>query len=301
MSIICSRCGGTNVTCEAMVNPNTKKIDRYTDESFLYGWCDDCKTGAVLTDVEKVKNDMDEKYRAFYERGRFEPHYADCRIVWKDNRDCCDVRIMLSSGTGPDEEEIFFHCDSLNDFRSLAEYGNADFIITECRGFKMLTETEIMRRHTFEYDVEGKTISVTGKEVLDFYGKHYGIKQATLEIHAAHYACNIKYHREGCTRILDKSLVKRWLDKEILMKKGETGSFKLQLTFTWYVEIMKEDDILYKPFRYTLNARCLDNPQVFNRRYVTLEAALLHCLNRFNENARISDRYKSVAEYLTRK
>lgn len=286
------------MTCEAIIDPNTKKFDHYTDESFLYGQCDECNTGTLLTDVDEVKNNIKEKYREFYEKNRIEPQYANCRIVWKDNRDCSDVRIMLSSNTGLDDEDIFFYCDSLNDLLSLAEYGNADFIITECYGYKMLTEAEVVRRHTFEYDVEGKTISVTGKEVLDFYGEHYGIKQATLEVHAAHYACNIKYYREYCTQILDKSLVKRLLDEEKLMKKGETESFKLQLTFAWYVEIKKEDDVLYKPFRYRLNARCLDNAQSFGRRYVTLEDALLHCLNHFNENVHISNRYKSVKGYL---
>lgn len=300
MSIICSKCGGTRVTCEALIDPNTKKFDRYTDESFLYGWCDDCKTGTVLTDVDGVKNEIKEKHQVFYEKNRMEPQYANCRVAWKDNRDCCDVKIMLSSDTGLNEEDIFFYCDSLDGLQSLAGYGKADFIVTECYGFKMLTEAEVMQRHTFEYEVEGKTISVTGKEALDFYGEHYGIKRDTLEVHAAHYACHIKYYREYCTRTLDQSLVKRLLDEEVLMKKGETDCFKLQLAFAWYVEIRKEDDVLYKPFRYTLNARCLDNAQNFDRRYVTLEAALLHCLNHFNENAQISDHYKSVNEYLSK-
>lgn len=298
MSIICTKCGGTNVTCEALIDPNTKKFDHYTDESFLYGWCDDCKTGTVLTDVDEIKNDIKEKYQVFYEKNRMEPQYANCHIAWKDNRDCCDVKIMLSADTGLDKEDIFFYCDSLNDLQSLAEYGKTDFIVTECYSFNMLTEAEVIQRHIFEYEVEGKTIAVTGKEILDFYGEHYGIKQDTLEIHAAHYACNIKYYRKYCTQILDKSLVKRLLDEEVLMKKGETDSFKLKLAFAWYVEIRKKDDVLCKPFRYTLNASCLDNAQSFGRSYATLEAALLHCLNHFNENARISDRYKSVNEYL---
>lgn len=46
---------------------------------------------------------------------------------------------------------------------------------------------------------------------------------------------------------------------------------------------------------------CLDNPQCFNRRYTTLEKALLHCLNGFNENAAIKDRYHSIGEYLLQK
>ena len=36
-NVICCKCGSTNVTCEAMINPNTKDFDHYTDESFQYG------------------------------------------------------------------------------------------------------------------------------------------------------------------------------------------------------------------------------------------------------------------------
>lgn len=36
MSTICSRCHSTKVSCEAIVNPNTKEFIHYTDESFDY-------------------------------------------------------------------------------------------------------------------------------------------------------------------------------------------------------------------------------------------------------------------------
>ncbi len=49
---------------------------------------------------------------------------------------------------------------------------------------------------------------------------------------------------------------------------------------------------MYAPFKYAVNAYCLDNIQdVVDRRYVTLEDTLLHCLNGFNENANIPNRY----------
>lgn len=44
MKVICTQCGGINVACEAMINPNDKKFRNYTDEAFLYGWCEDCGT-----------------------------------------------------------------------------------------------------------------------------------------------------------------------------------------------------------------------------------------------------------------
>ncbi len=44
MKVICTQCGGMNVACEAMINPNDKKFRNYTDEAFLYGWCEDAVT-----------------------------------------------------------------------------------------------------------------------------------------------------------------------------------------------------------------------------------------------------------------
>lgn len=298
MSILCCKCGGTKVTCEAMINPNTKEFDHYTDESFLYGWCDDCWTGTVLTDVEEVRNELTQQYRVFKESYGVEPHYADCRIVWKDDRQQEDVRIMLSAGL--DGDDVFYNCSSLNDLLSLTECGNEDFVVTGCHGFAALPEMEKLERQTFEYEVKGKTVSVTGKEVLTYYGEHANLKKEDMESSADHYARHIKYYKEYCNQLLDKYLVKRLLDEEKLIKKGETESFKLQLTFLWYVVITKEDDSLCKPFRYVLNAWCLDNNQNFDRRYVTLEAALLHCLNRFNENANIPNRYHSTDEYISK-
>lgn len=300
MNIICSKCGGTNVTCEAIINPNTKKLDHYTDKSFLNGWCNDCRTGTILTDVDEIKNDMKDKYLEFRKTMGIEPQYADCRIVWKDDQESYDVRIMLSADTCPEEDKnVFYHCNSPAALSSLAEYGNEDFIVTECYGFALLTEMEILGWQTFEYEVEGKAVSVTGKEVLDLYGKHYELKKEDVERYAARNACRIKYYREGDAPLLDHSLMKKLLDEEKLMEKGETRSFKLQLFFLWHVTILKEDDSRYEPFKYIVDALCLDNIQAFGRRYVTLEAALLHCLNEFNENARMLNRYRSTSEYIS--
>lgn len=112
---------------------------------------------------------------------------------------------------------------------------------------------------------------------------------------------HIKHYREYGYPLLDRSLVKKMLEEEERITKGETRSFTLRIHFPWHVKITKEDNPEYAPYRYALNAYCLDNPQCFNRRYTTLEKALLHCLNGFNENAAIKDRYRSMEEYLTQK
>lgn len=122
--------------CEAMIEPNTKKFCHYTDESFLYGWCDDCQRGTILTDVDEVKKDMEARYRVFKESHGIEPQYANCWIARKDDRQQDDVKIMLSAGL--DGDGVFYNCNSLNGLLSLAEYGKEDFIITQCYSFEKL-------------------------------------------------------------------------------------------------------------------------------------------------------------------
>ncbi len=108
MSVICSRCGSTDVECEAVVNPN----------------------GHVM------------------EHSASEPDYADCIVVFNDDGMQIDVRISMKSFVMDDktdndiEEKIFFYCAGLSDLKSLTEYGMEDFIITECYRFNHWTEEE---------------------------------------------------------------------------------------------------------------------------------------------------------------
>lgn len=135
MYTICTKCGCTDVSCEAMINPNSKKFIHYTDEAFLYGWCENCKTGVILTNTEETKIDIEQKFEAFVKDNAKEPHYAVCRIVWKDTNEDYEGKIQLTVDTGK-EDDIFFYCNSLNELKSLAAFGNQDFIVTEIYIFK---------------------------------------------------------------------------------------------------------------------------------------------------------------------
>lgn len=84
MKVICTRCGGTNIACEAIVNPNTGKIIDYLDESFMHANCGDCKEEVVITDVDRVKKDIDSMFFKFVKKNGKEPEYVECQIVWKD-------------------------------------------------------------------------------------------------------------------------------------------------------------------------------------------------------------------------
>nr|DAO46730.1 MAG TPA: antitoxin [Caudoviricetes sp.] len=80
MKAICTRCGGTNIACEAIVNPNTGKIIDYLDESFMHANCGDCKEEVVITDVDRVKKDIDSMFFKFVKKNGKEPE--------KDNALC---------------------------------------------------------------------------------------------------------------------------------------------------------------------------------------------------------------------
>lgn len=137
MKVVCTKCGSTNVSCEAIINPNTKEFKNYTDESFLYGWCDDCKTGVVITDTEEIQNEIYTKFSEFVNENHKEPEIANCRIAWKDGEEGYDVKIQLSVDSNPDEDDdIFFYCNGLNDLKSLATFGGEDFIVIECYSFE---------------------------------------------------------------------------------------------------------------------------------------------------------------------
>lgn len=55
MGYICTRCGGTNVACEAIVNPNTGKIIDYFDGSFMHAICSNCENEVIISNIEEVK------------------------------------------------------------------------------------------------------------------------------------------------------------------------------------------------------------------------------------------------------
>ena len=147
-----------------------------------------------------------------------------------------------------------------------------------------------MENKTYEIEIDGRIIPVTTKEVLDFYPKDYHLTEDDIRQYAAMYTARIKCYREY-DGLLDAAYVRRLLDEERLMKNGESDGFRLQLNFRWYVELRKEDGPRVAP---------LDNIQSFSRRYVSMEKALLHCLNGFNENAAIPNRYESIQDYLSK-
>lgn len=136
MSVICTRCGGTNIACEAIVNPNTGKIIDYLDESFMHANCGDCKEEVVITDVDRVKKDIDSMFFEFVKKNGKEPEYVECQIVWKDTGDDQRTTIKLSLSINDDDNDnVFYYCNGIESLKSLVEYGVGEFIVIDCWSF----------------------------------------------------------------------------------------------------------------------------------------------------------------------
>lgn len=54
--IVCSICGGTDIKCAAVVDPNTKKFIEFGYNTFSDGQCEDCGN-VPLTDPDEVQSD----------------------------------------------------------------------------------------------------------------------------------------------------------------------------------------------------------------------------------------------------
>lgn len=79
-----------------------------------------------------------------------------------------------------------------------------------------------MERQVFKHEADGKPVIVTGREVLLFYGKHYGIRPEELKQYATEYCCHIKHYREYGYPLLDRSLVKKCWRKRNGLQRGNT-------------------------------------------------------------------------------
>ena len=296
--VVCSICGGTHVRCAAVVDPITKEFIEFGYEAFLDGECSQCGN-VTLTDPDEIKADIDKRWAEYIARNGSHPNYVLCEIVRTDNYDGYEqayIRIGGPENVVGDADIIAVCCD-LDELKNLTEPDpERGFTLVECQGFEF---RPVMENRTYQIEIDSECIPVTTEEVLEFYPKQHNLTQDDIEQYAAANTALIKSYR-GCERWLDAALVRRLLDEERLMKPGESNSFKMQLHFVWFVRIRKEREEQYAPFCYTMEAFCLDNIQTFTRRYITLEAALLHCLNGFNENASIPDRYRSMDEYLTK-
>lgn len=127
--------GGTQIRFDKE-NPNTGKIIDYLDESFMHANCGDCKEEVVITDVDRVKKDIDSMFFEFVKKNGKEPEYVECQIVWKDTGDDQRTTIKLSLSINDDDNDnVFYYCNGIESLKSLVEYGVGEFIVIDCWSF----------------------------------------------------------------------------------------------------------------------------------------------------------------------
>lgn len=74
-------------------------------------------------------------FQAYMNEHNEEPLYVSCCVKFLDNSPLCDVTIKLDSGLDNKDDLLFYYCDSLNDLKSLCEFGVNEFILTEVYEF----------------------------------------------------------------------------------------------------------------------------------------------------------------------
>jgi hypothetical protein len=132
MSVICCKCHSTNISCEAIINPNTKEFIRYTNKPSECGWCDDCTEGMHLVDTEEVKTNIDKAFNEYLSIFGKEPSFALCHIMYRgDDNPFYDMLFKLSTDIDKDDGDVLFYCNGINGLKSLVELSSNDFIITE--------------------------------------------------------------------------------------------------------------------------------------------------------------------------
>lgn len=136
MGYICTRCGGTKVVCEAIVNPNTREIIDYFDESFEHAICGDYENEVIISNVEEVKHEIDLRFHEFVEKTGKEPEYVECQIVRKKtgNEQRKTIKPSLSINDD-DNDDVFCYCNGIESFKQLVEYRMGEFIVTGCWNF----------------------------------------------------------------------------------------------------------------------------------------------------------------------
>lgn len=79
-----------------------------------------------------------------------------------------------------------------------------------------------------------------------------------------------------------------------LWEVGTITAFRYQ---DWEL-IFKKEDLIYKPFTFTISGKKRNSNETINRRYTSAEMAFLHMLNDFNENINVKNKYQSLEDAL---
>lgn len=94
------------------------------------------------------------------------------------------------------------------------------------------------------------------------------------------------------SRRLTKELVLLWLKEANGWEVGHDEAFEYK---HWSLGIHKEDNS-YQPLVFGVVGHHKGTAETISRRYQSIEAAMLHIVNGFNENANVRNPYASLDE-----
>lgn len=141
--IICTACGSTDVQCEAWINPNTGKVDHYSDESFEYGLCLNCGEFVTLTDVHEEQELIDKEYLEYKDRTGKDPNFLLCGVCDRNGNVYKAVLIRIvpehtpqdTPTNIPDNKNVIYSCYNIEELKRLCDFTDAPFIIDDVRYF----------------------------------------------------------------------------------------------------------------------------------------------------------------------
>ena len=122
MAIICTLCGGTNVSCECIANPNNETIYDYREGVFYDDCCDDCKEFVVIVDVEREKSDARELYNSFIKVNNEKPDMARCEIVLKETGEVKNETIKLDPSVDTHDLSVIYTCNGIEELIKLFDW-----------------------------------------------------------------------------------------------------------------------------------------------------------------------------------
>lgn len=91
------------------------------------------KHADLKSDEMSLIERIDELFAEYVADNQREPLHAMCSIKYLDDDSTLDCTIALTSGC--DEDNTFYHCDSLADLKALTKEGCEDFVLVECEEF----------------------------------------------------------------------------------------------------------------------------------------------------------------------
>lgn len=140
MKVICTQCGSTHVFCEAWVNPNSGDINRFSDDSFNFGDCQNCDQYTILTDVDEVCNVLEYEYRKFKDANQKEPRYLCCNVAKNDNKSKDGVFIQMGSFSTDNPSDcpgtLLATCRDMEELKSWCDKSDKDFVIIGIQYFE---------------------------------------------------------------------------------------------------------------------------------------------------------------------